>query len=130
MFQSTSRTIDAFRPLAIWAGALVTELAIVVSGLLAPRYSIANLGIHVLLVMSEAAVLHVVLCLRTYRRSWGRALVAAGFGFAALWFAAQDTIGAPTYVFIHQGWLVAAIIACLVLALKEISARVRERYAA
>jgi len=61
---------------------------------------------------------------------WLRALIAAVAGAAALWFAAQDTAGAPEYVFMHQRWLVALIISCLVLVVASGIAQIRSRFAA
>lgn len=41
---------------------------------------------------------------------WLRAILAAVLGLVALWYSAQDTLGAPEYVFMHQRWLAAVIL--------------------
>jgi|JI10StandDraft_1071094.scaffolds.fasta_scaffold844560_2 hypothetical protein len=64
------------------------------------------------------------------RSLWFRATAAALLGMVALWFSAQDTLGAPEYVFMHQRWLAALIIGCLGLAIASAVARVRGRHAA
>jgi hypothetical protein len=64
------------------------------------------------------------------RSLWFRAIAAALLGMLALWLSAQDTLGAPEYVFMHQRWLVALIIGCLGLAVVSVFSRVRGRHAA
>ena len=115
--------------LSIFAAALVTELAIVAFGVIEPDFSVIDLGLFVLLVMLEAAVIVAVLRPKTYRHSWRRALICAGLGTAALWCAARDTEGAPQYVFIHQGWLIVVIIGSLVLAIAAVVSVVRGGHA-
>jgi hypothetical protein len=116
--------------LSILAAALVTELAVIACGLIEPDISVINLGLFVLLVMLEAAVILAVLRPNTYRHSWGRALICAGLGAAALWYAAQDTEAAPKYVFIHQGWLIAVILGGVILAIAAAVSAIRGRHAA
>lgn len=77
-----------------------------------------NAGFFAVAVIVEAAV--VLAVLRFAKRSvWLGALVAAFISAIALWFSAQDTLGAPEHVFVHQRWLVALILACLVLAARD-----------
>jgi hypothetical protein len=115
---------------AIFAGALVTVVGIVVSALGGPNLSLMKPAWFVVLVILEAAVLFAVLRPKTYRNSWGRALTAAGLAAVALWFAAQDTLGAPTYVFIHQAWLLAVLFGSLVLCVAGVIRSLRQRYTA
>ncbi|MGH8863181.1 MAG: hypothetical protein ACREVZ_00800 [Burkholderiales bacterium] len=102
-------------------------LTVIVFGLVEPDVSVANLGLFALLVFLEATAVLAVLRPKTYRHSLGRALICAGLGGVALWYAAQDTEGAPIYVFIHQGWLIAVILGCVILAIAAAVTAIRER---
>ena len=120
------RALGGMLQLFILAAALVTELAIIVFGLVEPNVFVVNMGLFVLLVLFESAVVLAVLRPKTYRHSWGRAIICIGLGGVALWYAAQDTEGAPIYVFIHQAWLIAVILGCLILVITAIVSAVRE----
>jgi hypothetical protein len=83
---------------------------------------------------SLAVVLEVAVLLRILRptaaSSLGiRALVAALLALIALWFSAQDTLGAPEYVFMHQRWLAWVALACCAIAASRGVARIRHRNA-
>ena len=64
------------------------------------------------------------------RSLWFRAVSASLFGMVALWLSAQNTLGAPEYVFMHQRWLVALIVGCLCLAVLSVLSRVRGQHSA
>lgn len=114
----------------ILAGALVTVVAIVVSALERPNLPLVKPAWFVVLVILEAVALFAVFRPKTYLNSWGRALSSAALTAVTLWFAAQDTLGAPTYVFIHQAWLLAVLFCSLVLSVAGVIRGFRQRYAA
>jgi hypothetical protein len=85
-------------------------------------YPIKDVTLYCGAVIVEAAVLWAVLRPGTYRNSWRRALLGAGLCALALWGSAQNTSGAPEYVFTHQRWLAAAGAALAVLAVAGLAA--------
>jgi hypothetical protein len=114
----------------VLVGAVMAVIAIIGSAIGTSPYPVAGTTFFVLAAAFETVALFVVLRPRSYQHSWGRALVAALLCLVTLWFSAQDTVGAPEYVFMHQRWLVAATLGCLVLAISSAVVRVRRRHAA
>jgi hypothetical protein len=108
-------------------GALMAAIAIFSAGVGTSPYPFAGTALFALAAAFETVVLFVVLRPRSYQHSWGRALVASLLCLVTLWFSAQDTVGAPEYVFMHQRWLFVATLGCLVLAISSAVVRVRRR---
>jgi hypothetical protein len=99
------------------AAATAAILAIYGSATGALAYPWAGTTRFAMLVTLEAATLAIVLRSRHGSTpSATRAVFAACLCLVALWFSAQDTLGAPEYVFMHQRWLVAAALGSLGLA--------------
>jgi FtsH-binding integral membrane protein len=115
---------------AVLIAATLAVLAIIASRIGDAPYPVKGVMIFAALVALEATTLFLILRPRTYRRSWGRAAVAVAACLVALWFSAQDTEGAPEYVFMHQKWLAAASLACLALAVSGVVSIIRHRLAA
>lgn len=80
-------------------------------------------------VVLEAVAIARVLHPREPRGLGRRALFSAVLAMTALWFSAQDTLGAPAYVFMHQRWLVWIIVASTAIALYRGLARLRRQHA-
>ncbi len=111
----------------VLVGSFLAILVIIASGLRTSPYPVAGTAFFVFAVAFEAVALLVILRPRSYAHSWGRALIAVLLCLAVLWFSAQNTLGAPAYVFMHQRWLVAATLGCLILCVSSVVAQVRHR---
>jgi hypothetical protein len=109
--------------------AIIAIAAIFGSAIGSPVYPWQGTAPFALAVALEAAVLLRILR-PTAASSLGiRALVAALLALIALWFSAQDTLGAPEYVFMHQRWLAWVALACCAIAASRGVARIRHRIA-
>lgn len=102
--------------MAIPAGSLLAVIAVFAGDIGTVPYPARGAALFAAAAALEGLVLWAVLRPRTYWHSWGRALCAAMSCLVALWFSAQDTAGAPEFVFMHQRWLVAAAFGCLLQA--------------
>lgn len=103
------------RRIAILSAAIAVA-AIFMSALGATPYPWKGTALFAGAVLLEAALVWRVLRPENRRHRGRRAMVSAALCLGFLWFAAQDTLGAPEYVFMHQRWLVWLILSCLVLA--------------
>ena len=112
---------------AIAAGSVLGIVAIAASAIGDASYPVKGVLWCSALVVIETTALLVVLRPSTYRQSWGRALLALLVCVVALWFSAQDTVGAPEYVFTHQKWLVTAAGGCAALAIGSLIVRLRKK---
>ena len=113
---------------SVLVAALSAIAAIVASGLGGEAYPAGGVTLYAGLTVIEAAVLLAVLRPKTYRQSWGRALAAVGACVVALILSAENTMGAPEYVYTHQKWLVAVGIAFLALAIGSFFGRLRKSH--
>lgn len=69
---------------------------------------------YVLAIVAEVAALMACLRPRGDVIPWSRALLALLLFLGVLWWTAQDSLGAPDYVFVHQQW-VAGVCALLLV---------------
>jgi hypothetical protein len=109
--------------------AVVAMAAIFGSAIGMPIYPWKGTTLFALAVAVEATALVRILQPATRQTLGVRALVAAFFSLVALWFSAQDTLGAPEYVFMHQRWLVAIAVGCCAIAAWRGVALLRRRQA-
>lgn len=98
-------------------GALIAIAAIFGSVVGTTPYPWAGTAFFSLLVMIGTLILWLILGAQWPLPMWARALVAMLLFLVVLWYSAQDTLGAPAYVFVHQAWLVAIILTCLGLVI-------------
>lgn len=103
-------------PTAVSVGALVTIASIIVTALGQSPVSVLHTSLFVGAVVGEALLVLALLGMPRPVAMWLRAAIAAIVCGVALWFSAQDTLGAPEYVFVHQRWLVALIVGCVLLS--------------
>ncbi len=116
------------RAVVLVASALAIA-AIIASALSLSPVPVAGTTFFVGAVVIESSVVLWLVGACPPRSLWFRAIAAAVLGLVAMWFSAQDTIGAPEYVFMHQRWLAALIIGCLGLAIASAIAQIRDRHA-
>src|SRR5262245_32347730 len=109
--------------------ACLAAAAIIASGFAESTYPVLGVALFVVLVGFEAFVVLLILRPQTYRDSWGRALAASGACLVGLFLSAQNTLGAPEYVFFHQKWLAAASVALVGLAIASLINARRKRHA-
>ena len=109
--------------------AVVAIAAIFGSAIGSDVYPWKGATLFALAVALEAMVLLRILRPMTAPDLGIRALVAALLALIALWFSAQDTLGAPEYVFMHQRWLAWVALACSAIAASRGVAWIRRRSA-
>lgn len=109
--------------------AVVAIAAIFGSAIGSDAYPWEGTTLFALAVVLEALVLLRILRPPTAPNLGIRALAAALLALIALWFSAQDTLGAPEYVFMHQRWLAWIAVACGALAASRGVASIRRRLA-
>lgn len=112
---------------SVGVAALVAIAAIAATGFGESPLPVAGVVKFSGLVMVEAIIVLSILRPGTFRHSWGRALVALGACLVALWFSAQNTLGAGEYVFMHQRWLVVLAVLCLVFFIVSLYGLRRDR---
>jgi hypothetical protein len=78
-------------------------------------YPVGPVAAYVLAIAAEVAVLLACLRPRGDVIPWSRALLALVLFLGVLWLTAQDSLGAPAYVFVHQQWVAAACALLLVV---------------
>ena len=109
----------------VLVGAAAAIAAIVASASNMSPFPVAGTAFFCGAIVIESAIVLWLVDTSSPHSLWFRALAAAILGMMALWFSAQDTLGAPEYVFMHQRWLAALIIGCLGLAAKTGVSRIR-----
>lgn len=97
--------------------ALIAIAGILASAMGTTSFAWSGTGFFSLLVAIEAVILVLILGAPWPFPPRGRAVVAMLLFMVVLWYSAQDTLGAPGYVFVHQVWLVGIILSCLLRAL-------------
>lgn len=105
--------------------AFMAVAAIFASAVGGPTYPWKPTSLFAGAVLLEALAIAFVLRPRNRGALGPRSLLAASLAALALWFAAQDTLGAPEYVFMHQRWLAWMIVFCLGIASYSVVARFR-----
>lgn len=78
-------------------------------------YPVGPVAAYASAIAVEVAVLMACLRPRGDVIPWSRALLALALFLGVLWMTAQDSLGAPEYVFVHQRWVAAACALLLVV---------------
>ena len=114
---------------------LLLTAALAITAIFASAMDVSPFPIAGTTIFAGAVVVESTIVLGLLRASWprplwSRALIAAFLGMVTLWFSAQDTLGAPEYVFMHQRWLATLIVGSLVVAVASALAQFHGRNAA